>query len=184
MLYEDPGDRKNVTGGYLNVRGVAMAVLIEGISVVTRRNAIQTKLRGGWEAFLKLVPNRTLCTDGLLARVGFMSPDGVHEFVQSLEKLGLTYLDETRVAMDFSVVDMLTGPTMKTPWLEFAKLNFEFVKGASDRKVSACWLFEGLRDKGAGIYLSGSSIDLAVPEGWTYEDSLTEKHTFVLTQKR
>ena len=154
-----------------------MAVLVEGISVVTRRDAIHAKLRGGWQSFLNLVPNSTLCTDGLLARVGFTSPDGVKEFIESLENLGLTFL-ENATAKDISVVDMLKGPTMETPWLEFARLS----TGQLGHNVAACWLFEGIRNKGYGTYLPGPSMELAVPEGWTYENSLTARHTFVPTR--
>jgi len=158
-----------------------MAVLVEGISVVTRRDAIQAKLVGGWQAFLGLVPNSTLCTDGVLARVGFMSPGGVGEFIDSLESVGLTFMKQSDVAEDISVVDMLTGPTVVTPWLEFAKLNVQFEEGEPKRKVSVCWFYDSPRDMGAGTYMSENNMELAVPDDWTYADSLTEKHTFVPT---
>ena len=151
-----------------------MAVLIEGISVVIRRDAIQAKVDGGWQALRDIVQNSTLCTDGLLARVGFTSPDGAKQFIRSLENLGLTFLENT-TATDISVVDMLKGPTMDTPWLEFARLS----TGKFGHKVAACWLFEGPRDKGYGTYLPGPSMELAVPEGWSYENSLTAHHTFL-----
>lgn len=51
-----------------------MAVLVEGISAVIRRKAIDAKLAGGWPRFVAEVPNATLCADDNLARVGFMSP--------------------------------------------------------------------------------------------------------------
>ena len=50
-----------------------MAVLVEGISAIVRAD----RLEGfeTWEAFKEIVPNGTLCADGELVRVGFMSPD-------------------------------------------------------------------------------------------------------------
>ena len=153
-----------------------MAVLIEGISVVVRRDAIGAKLQGGWQAFSDLVPNGTLCTDGQLARVGFMSPDEVEEFIQSLERLGLRFLDGG-TAQDISVVDMLTGPAQDTSWLEF-------LCKSKERKISSCWLFEGPRDKGAGTYLPSLNMEVAVPYGWTYEGSLTEQHKFIPSKRR
>lgn len=54
-----------------------MAVLIEAISVVVRKDAIEKRFPGGWDSFLDEIPNNTLCTDGELVRVGFMSPQDV-----------------------------------------------------------------------------------------------------------
>jgi hypothetical protein len=68
-----------------------MAVLVEGISVVVRLDAIQQKVPGGWNAFKDHVLNKTLCADNELARVGFMTPDDVKSFVSSIEGLGLIY---------------------------------------------------------------------------------------------
>ncbi len=59
-----------------------MAVLVEGISLVVRLEALQEKIPGGWEAFRSSVPNSTLCADGEVARVGFMSPADVEAFVR------------------------------------------------------------------------------------------------------
>jgi hypothetical protein len=52
-----------------------MAVLVEAISVVVRRDAIDRSFEGGWMAFVSRVPNATLCTDNQLARVDFMDPE-------------------------------------------------------------------------------------------------------------
>jgi len=48
-----------------------MAVLVEAISVIVRRDAINRSYDGGWAGFLSHVPNNTLCADHELARVGF-----------------------------------------------------------------------------------------------------------------
>ena len=148
-----------------------MAVLIEGISVVVRRDAIEAKLAGGWRKFCELVPNHALCTDGQLASVAFTSPVDVERFCKLLKKNGLVFT-ERGTPLDFAVVGMDVGPTAKTPWLEFMLKNEE-------RKISFCWLFEGKRDKGAGTYMPGLSIDIAVHLGWTYEESLTAHHIFI-----
>ena len=44
-----------------------MAVLVEAISVIVRRNAIESKYRCGWKAFVDDVPNSTLCADDEIA---------------------------------------------------------------------------------------------------------------------
>ena len=148
-----------------------MAVLIEGISVVIRRDAIQANINGGWQSFQDLVSNQTLCTDGQLASVSFMSADDVERFTKSLKQVGLVFFEKGK-PRDFCVVGMDVGPTATTPWLEF-------LCKSQARKISSCWLYEGLRDKGAGTYLQSLSLEVAVPDGWTYENSLTAHHIFV-----
>jgi len=63
---------------------------------------------------------------------------------------------------------------MPCDWLEFAHIPF----GKSGGKVAACWLFEGPR-LAAGIHLPEKSIDLATPDGWTFEGSISERFSFV-----
>ena len=108
-----------------------MAVLIEAISVVIRRDAIEQSVPGGWTEFFRVVPNSTLCTDGELARVGFMSPDTVGDFIHELEQLGLSFLEEGS-CIDITVVDQQKGPTTTCEWLEFGRLPCD------GGEVSAC----------------------------------------------
>jgi hypothetical protein len=68
-----------------------VAVLVEAISVVVRREAIDRSFAGGWDTFVSLVPNATLCTDGQLARVGLTDPKAVERFVNSLKSHGLVF---------------------------------------------------------------------------------------------
>lgn len=75
--------------------------------------------------------------------------------------------------MEIAVVDQLTGPLSKVTWLEFAQFNLE-----PGKRVSSCWLFDGPR-MGAGIHMKSQQLDLAVPPGWKYEDSLSAKTKFV-----
>ncbi len=63
-----------------------MAVLVEAISIIIRRTAIDKKYPGGWDAFVKNAPNQTLCADKKIARLGFMSPFDVESFIKGLEK--------------------------------------------------------------------------------------------------
>jgi hypothetical protein len=154
-----------------------VAVLVEGISVIVRRNAIETKLAGGWPRFVAEVPNATLCADDLLARVGFMSPADAKAFTDHLEQNGLCFLLEGR-CQDIAVVDQLRGPTMPVDWLEYAQFPF----GQTGGKVAACWLFEGPR-VAAGIHLPGSRLELATPDGWRYDESLSADFTLVPTDQ-
>ena len=67
-----------------------MAGLVEGISVIVRRDAIEEKIRGGLSAFLAAVPNGTCCMDDDLVRVGFMASEDADEYLRRLTAEGLT----------------------------------------------------------------------------------------------
>ncbi len=150
-----------------------MAVLIEAISLVVRQDAIDRYFRGGSDEFFSAVPNSTFCTDGELARVGFMSPDEVQDFAMMLEGNGLVYLQDGE-AIHFTVVDQQRGPMAATRWLEFARIPF----GGTGKQVAAAWLFEGLR-MAEGIHLPSGGLKLAVPDDWEFEGSLSAEFVFV-----
>jgi hypothetical protein len=150
-----------------------VAVLVEGISVVVRRGSIDRSFDGGWASFISCVPNATLCTDGQLARIGFMDPKDVERFVAHLQRGGLQFLSQGK-CVDIAVVDQQRGSTMSCDWLELARTPF----GKEGGRVAICWLFDGPR-VAAGLHLPESSLDLAIPEGWTYEGSLSERFQFV-----
>lgn len=137
-----------------------MAVLVEAISVIVRRDAMEKRFPGGWQGFLRQVPNATLCSDRDIARVGFMSPADVKAYTSMLEAGGLVFRKDGQAA-DFAVVDQLRGPTLPAPWLEFGKIE------TGGMKISACWI--------AGH----SPKEIALPDGWEYEGSLSAKPGFV-----
>ena len=149
-----------------------MAVLVEGISVIVKRRDIDTGFEGDWDSFLSVVPNATLCSDGELARVGFMSPGEVENFINELTARGLTLLQGGE-AQQIAVVDQQRGPTTPCEWLEFGRLPI----GGSESKVSACWLFEGPRIA-SGMHIRDTSMQLATPVGWEFDGSLSDKFFF------
>ena len=146
-----------------------MPVLCEALSVVVRRDSIDKHLQGGWQNFIRKIPNSTFCTDGELARVGFMAPDPTMDFIKSLQKDGLQFdqmsdsKSEVREIDDIIVVDQIRGPAAECSWIEFGKLPL------GENKVSACWLFEGER-KGYGLHFSLKESKFAVPKNWTPDD--------------
>ncbi len=148
-----------------------MAVLVEGLSVVVRRAAIDDHMIGGWDHFLTVVPNATLCTDGEVVRVGFLSPDAVGEFLGTLGAMGLVFLRDG-IPTDVSVVDQRDGPTVPTSWLQFGRVSI-----ARASQVALCWLFEGPR-QGEGLHMKSRDMDVVMPMGWTFEGSLSERHEF------
>jgi hypothetical protein len=139
-----------------------MAVLVEALSVVVRRDAIAVRYAGGWDAFGDDVPNGTLCADDDLARVGFMSPPDAQAFIAELETEGLRFLVDG-VATDLAVVDQQHGPLNPCRWLAFGRVPV----GADT--AAACWLADG----------PGPTASLATPEGWTFEGSLSQHFGFV-----
>ena len=153
-----------------------MAVLVEAISIIVRRDSIDRSFRGGWEVFVSSVLNATLCTDGQLARVGFMDPDATGRFVTHLQSGGLDFLPQEK-CVDIAVVDQQWGSTAPCDWLEFGWFPF----GEEGGWVSACWLSEGSRIA-TGIHLPGTTLELAIPQGWEYETSLSKSFTFVPTE--
>lgn len=137
-----------------------MAVLIEAISVVVRCDAVKRSFRGGWQGFVRSIPNGTFCTDGVFARIGFMSPKDVEAYVSTLEAGGLIFQRKGQ-AVDLAVVDQLRGPTLPASWLEYGQLQ------TSSMNVAACWP-SGEKPEG-----------IALPDGWKYENSMSSKSRFV-----
>lgn len=121
-----------------------------------------------------LTPSRTLSADGKLFSVSFFSADEAMVYVNDLIGTGLTYRNG-ETAEDISVVDMLRGPLIDTPWLQFAKLG---TANAPEDKIAVCWLYEGSRDSGSGTYLPSGTMDIATPKGWTYEKSISVYHAY------
>lgn len=138
-----------------------MAVLVEAISVIVRRLAIDERFKGGWSAFQHTIPNATGCYDDELARVGFMTPSDVEAFISVLEAGGLIFRRDGQ-AVDIAVVDQLRGPSVPAPWLEVGRIEIF----NPPIKVCACWP--------AGQKLDG----IAMPVGWKFEGSLSDRPGF------
>jgi len=149
-----------------------MAVLVEGVSVIVRKDAIAKKYRGGWRAFVSHVPNATFCDDEEIARVGFMTPDDVNAYVGNLEQEGLIFEKDGK-AVDLAVVDQFAGPTVTCEWIEFALLKYN-----ENGWISACWFRRGLQDPTA-VHTDRLSLQVATPVGWTFENSLSKSARFV-----
>ncbi|MDA8107304.1 MAG: hypothetical protein M0015_01575 [Betaproteobacteria bacterium] len=134
-----------------------MAVLIEAICVVARRDAIAARLAGGWEAFVAAAAGGTLCADDELARVSFLSPREAEAFVGKLEAQGLR-LEEAGRALDMAVVDQIGGFTLPCAWAEFGEVDT-----GGGKWVAAC------------RRLGSTQAAIVTPEGWTYQGSLSQR---------
>lgn len=167
-----------------------MAVLCEGISVVIKVSSIDEFYKGGREEFKKTIPNSTMCSDGELVRIGFMSPPEVRDYIDELIENGLQFmpeelsvetargvmffLEEIRDDDDIIVVDQQKGAMIPCDWIEFAHLSID----DKDNKIAACWLFEGER-MGYGIHMPAEGFDISTPDGWSFDGSLSHQFSFV-----
>jgi len=95
-----------------------MTLKCEMLSLVIRRDSIEKKYKGGYQAFLRDIPNRTHQTDGAIDRVGFMSPIDVKAAVFVFESRGLKHLAvDGKTAVDMVVVDGFFGVQGQCDWL-------------------------------------------------------------------
>jgi hypothetical protein len=142
-----------------------MAVLVEATSAVIRVQAIHDRYPGGWSTFVQKVSNNTLCSDNELARVGFMSINDCRIFVEGLESVGICFL-KNGLSQDVVVADQLRGFTVPCDWAEFGRVNL-----SPTQSVSAAQL------KGTIMR------QVACPDGWKYDGSLSQNFGFVPTGK-
>ncbi len=140
-----------------------MAVLVEGISVIVRLDRLQERYPGGREAFERRVPNNTFCCDDELARVGFVDPSEVRNFVDHLAESGLRYIVDGE-AQDLVVADQQKGFMALCDWAECVIIE---LAGDPIKRVACCKL------KGS------ESTEFALPDEWQFEESLTSKFHFV-----
>lgn len=137
-----------------------MTVLVEGISVIIKLEAVNRVFPDGWEGFREYLPNFTLCKDDKLARFCFLGQEEAMAFKDKLESLNFIY-QGNEGAQDFVLIDQLYGPTTPCDWLECGHL---VIDNDPQKKVAAC-------------RITGSADDTIVtPEGWLYEDSLTAQY--------
>jgi len=139
-----------------------MAVLVEAISVVIRSDKLLAAFAGDWGRFKQTVPNATLCADGELVRVGFMTPEDAEQYVKKLATDGLNYLQNERAA-NIVVVDQNSGPLAPCAWIEFGHIS---LGGDAQKRIAACRL------KGS------ASSTVIMPDGWQFESSLSASYGF------
>ncbi|MDA9680046.1 hypothetical protein N9U06_01140 [Gammaproteobacteria bacterium] len=134
-----------------------MAVLVEAISVVIQLTSIEKYI--GLDNFDKFENNNTLCTDGFLARLGFMKPEDVEAYTKRLEEAGLCH-QLNKSACDFVVIDQQSGCTTRCDWLKVGKVDPGF------GVITCC------------RHLDDGSMQVFTPEGWEYPGSMSETFGF------
>jgi len=138
-----------------------MAVLVEATSAIVRTEAIKERFPGGWGGFVAKLPNKTVCSDNELVRVGFLGPNDCKKFVDDLEREGLVFVRDDR-AVDIVIADQMSGFMVPCEWAEFGRIKLK------------------PRQTVAAAQLKGSAnTQLYCPDGWEYEGSITQRFGFV-----
>jgi len=138
-------------------------VLLDGTSVVVRLDAISERYSGFWPRFVDQAPNRTMCSDGELARVGFMDTRDADAFVEALGARGLVAESDGK-AVDCVIVEQATGSRLPCPWLDRSVVDFEGVQVPVGRLVG------------------GAATRIAVPNGWNPGSLLETDLQFPLSE--
>jgi hypothetical protein len=127
-----------------------MSVLVEAITVIFRNDTAEALIHGGVDAIGQNPPNGSFRTDGNITAIGFMTPDDVGEFVNSLKRRGFVFVKDS-LSIDIAVCDQNQGFTVENDWLG---------TDVDERGVRYCWL------------LGKNPDEMITPGGWTYENSL------------
>lgn len=141
-----------------------MPVLIEGLSVVIRRDSVNRLYAGGLPRLEAVAPylaaaGDTFCADDNLVALAFMAPADVRWWCGELEAASGGALV---VGDEVAVVDMATArTTLPCTWLELVHYR------------------EGTGDVLAARLVGDASDELVVPEGWSWETSMTKNCIFV-----
>ena len=100
-----------------------MPVALEFINLIIRRDAIDEKWEGGWEAFVSDISPAIECYDDYIFRTGAMNPMDMGNRVDYLESKGLLsrIKDENgqTVWKDMCVYEALFGHSGTCDWLDF-----------------------------------------------------------------
>lgn len=132
-----------------------MSVLIEALTVVVPRSALDASFPGGAAAYIAAgaapeSPARFAVADEHLTAVSFLAPEEATRLIDSLLELGLVESDDN-VPGDIAFVDQHYGPSTECPWLEWQR---------HDDGYTLCWL-------------SGTEPgEVAVPAEWSPAQSI------------
>ena len=156
-----------------------MAVLVEGLSVVVRNDALLRKFHGGPRRFQEGLQDESICFDNDLTCIHLRSPDEVERFIGWCESMGLTFALGGKAA-DIVVLDQRQGPTLQCNWIAHSVLEVD--DGESKCRVRICWV-AGENYLVSGTRVPSLQFDIQTPVGWRVKGSLSESHAFVPNQR-
>ena len=94
-----------------------MAVLVEGFTVIVRKEALERNFPGGLDAYQRQLPNGTYCADEQLCRVGFMAQADAMAHARHLVAAGLQGPVDGP-SPELAIVSAATGHLIPCDWLE------------------------------------------------------------------
>lgn len=106
-----------------------MSVLAEALSLVVENRVLARRYPGGVKGFARDCPNASFCSDGRIARVGFLSPRDTRFFLGLLEACGLHWGGSSRIP-EVAIVDQNVGLLHPCLWIEF---------GHAQEGLPLCW---------------------------------------------
>jgi len=130
-----------------------MPVLVEAINVIVRNEMIEEKYPGGLGSYWVDSPNRSMCSDDYVTRVGFLALDTFRQFIDRLMELGFRFVAEDEL-IDIAVFDQEEGMLRPCRWLHVSDHPDGFQYAA----------------------LRGDLSDvIEKPVGWRFEGSIAER---------
>ncbi len=169
------GHRYSKSGGMPIQKGEMMAVLVEGLSIVVRNEALERKFQGGSARFQDGLSNESICFDNELTCVHLRSPDEVGGFIGWCESMGLTFALGGE-CVDIVVIDQRKGPTLKCNWIAHSVLEVDDDESKCMARV--CW-FSSDSHPGFGTRVPALQFEIAMPFGWRVSRSLSASHVFL-----
>ncbi len=139
-----------------------MTILIEAINVIIKKDSLIRVFGDNYDEFQGLIPNQSSYEDEKLGRVGFMDEYGVNEFIWTLEKKGLRFLDKNGNFDDFAIVCQGQNLKYKCDWLEIFNIKVK------DKILEVC----AFKDSSGKIFLEKNKNSFICGEGWTLDAAM------------
>jgi len=153
-----------------------MAIIVEAYGVIIKHSAA-VRCFNSYKSLQNIIPNNTYVFNGDLNRITLMAPADIEAYVKLLKSYGFVHLKDGEY-VDFAVVDMITGPMAKCPWLGFSRRKFfenmpQFRRCNED--FSIVWLLPPGRGYGIPCDENGA-VDIASHTGWTPDNAIQDWH--------
>lgn len=135
-----------------------MAVLVEGVCLLLRCDAVTRLYPGGVAALAEACTADAVCADDELMALTFQDSDAAEDYLAELEQYGFRHLVND-MAVDAVLADPHIGPISPCGWAEYGQAT---VDSDPTRRVALC-------------AMPGTDVDeLCVPKGWRFRGSLSE----------
>lgn len=136
----------------------AVAVLIEGVCLLLRCDAVARLYPGGVKALADACTAEAVCADDELMALTFEDSDSAEDYLAELEQYGFRHLVND-LAIDAVLADPHLGPISPCGWADYGQAT---VESDPNKRVAIC-------------SMPGAEVsDLCVPKGWRFKGSRSE----------